>query len=212
MTIQLFLSFIATSLIFGLVPGPSVCFTIGHGLQHGGLRTLATIAGQAAANGLQLLVIVCGLSRVLAQSAAALSAMKAVGAVYLVYLGIRTFFAAAPQVARGDEGRAGGLARSVLDGFIVCATNPKALLYYAALLPQFIAPDGDRSGQLVLLGVSSVLIGVLVLSFYALLAGHARRRLLRSRWWRAQRRVTGALMVSAGAALGLSDVGGAAGR
>ena len=175
MTIQLFLSFIATSLIFGLIPGPSVCFTIGHGLQYGGGRTLATIAGQAVANGLQLLVIVCGLSRILAQSVAVLSVMKAVGAVYLVYLGIRIFFAAAPLVRREDEGRAMGLARSALDGFIVCATNPKALLYYAALLPQFIAPDGDRVAQLALLGISSVLIGVLVLCLYALLARHARR-------------------------------------
>jgi threonine/homoserine/homoserine lactone efflux protein len=207
MTVQLYVSFVVASLLFGLIPGPSVCFTIAHALRHGGRRTVPTIIGQAAANSLQLLVIVCGLSGILAQSAALISVFKIGGALYLVYLGIRTFFAPELHLAGDGEPPAKGRFKSALDGFIVCGTNPKALLYYAALLPQFIAPRGDRSSQLVLLGVSSVVIGILVLSFFTLLAGHARYWLLERGLWRVQKRASGVLIVTAGAALGLSGSG-----
>ncbi|UCD76547.1 MAG: LysE family translocator [Phycisphaerales bacterium] len=207
MSAQLYISFVVTSLIFGLIPGPSVCFTIAYALRHGGRRTVPTILGQAAANALQLLIIVCGLSGILAQSAAVMSTLRIGGACYLVYLGARTFFASDPQLERTGERTARGLYRSALDGFIVCGTNPKALLYYAALLPQFIAPRGDRGSQLVLLGISSVIIGTVILSFYTLLAGHARYWLLERGLWRVQKRASGVLIVTAGAALGLSGSG-----
>jgi threonine/homoserine/homoserine lactone efflux protein len=78
-------------------------------------------------------------------------------------------------------------------------------LYCAAFLPQFIAPQGDQKSQLIILGASSVLIAILVLLFYALLAGHARYWLIERGFWRIQTKASVALLVAAGAALGFAD-------
>lgn len=205
MTTQLYISFLMASLLFTLMPGPSVCFTIAHGLRHGIWRTIPTILGQVVANILQLVVIVFGLSGILAQSLALFSGLKMLGAVYLIYIGVKTFSAPEPILKSVDESHAVGTLRRIFDGFIVCGTNPKALLYYAAFLPQFVAPQGDKNNQLIILGASSVLIAILVLSFYALLAGQARYWLIERGLWRMQTRASGVLIITAGVALGFAE-------
>jgi threonine/homoserine/homoserine lactone efflux protein len=205
MTAQLYVSFIMAALLFILIPGPSVCFTIAHGLRHGIWRTVPTILGQAAANILQLVVIVFGLRGILAQSPVLFSGLKMVGAVYLIYIGIKIFSAPEPVLKSVDKSRVERALNNAINGFIVCGTNPKALLYYAAFLPQFIAPQGDKNSQFIILGASSVLITILVLLFYALLAGQARYWLIERGFWRMQTRSSGALIIAAGAALGFAD-------
>lgn len=208
MSIETYASFIVASLLFGLVPGPSVCFTIAHSLRHGGRLTAPTILGQAAANAGQLLMISVGLGALLERSVPFCAALKLVGAVYLVFLGVRTLFAPPPKIQVGEGSAAKATTtgrRAFVDGIIVCGTNPKALFYYAALLPQFMNPHADAAAQLLILGPAAVAVGILVLAGYALLSSWARYWFLERGLWKWQARASGTLIIAAGAALALAD-------
>jgi len=203
MHIDIWLSFVGASVIFGLLPGPSVCFTAAYALKHGTRRTLLTILGQLAANCSQIIVVLFGMSSVLERSAAFFQVLRICGAVYLVYLGIRQWTAGMPQV-RVENTSSQASKKAFLDGFVVCGTNPKAILYYAALLPQFVVQSGDERVQLIILAVTSIVIAALVLIFYTLLADQTRRWFLTKKFWKTQNRLAGMLMIGAGIALSVA--------
>ena len=201
MQITVWLSFVAATVVFGLIPGPSVCFTIAHALKHGARKTLPTILGQLAANCCQIVVVLFGINRILERSELLFHGLKIAGAIYLVYLGYRQWTATRPHVDTLDSGSSATAIKAFTDGFIVCGTNPKAFIYFGALLPQFVVPGYDVSTQLVILAVTDLAICVLVLGFYTMLADRVRLWLDAGRYWKTQNRLAGALMVLAGGAL-----------
>ena len=166
-----------------VVPGPSVLFVISRAVTVGRRAALATVVGNAAGVVLQVVAVALGLGFVLARSELLLSAVKLAGAAYLLWLGI--------QAIRNRRALADALVANVVptsgraavrDGFIVGATNPKATVFVAAVLPQFVDPAaGSVPGQMLLLGVVFVVIALLSDSAWALAAGTARRWLVRSR-------------------------------
>ena len=201
MHITTWLSFIGASLVFGLIPGPSVCFTIAHAFKHGARRTLPTILGQLAANCSQIIVVLFGLSRILEQSLIFFQVLKIIGAVYLVYLGYRQWTAGQPRLSVSRQTDLTTIRKAFIDGFVVCGTNPKAIVYYAALLPQFVRPTFDEHTQLIILAITSVIIAALVLGFYTILANRIRCWFNSEKHWKTQNRLTGMLMIGAGIAL-----------
>jgi homoserine/homoserine lactone efflux protein len=203
MYLTVWLSFVGASLVFGLIPGPSVCFTIAHALKHGARRTWPTILGQLMANCCQIIVVLFGMTRILGQSVLFFQGLKMCGAVYLIYLGYRQWTAGKPHLNIQQEVNLKTVRRALLDGFMVCGTNPKAILYYAALLPQFILPTWDEKTQLIILAVTSVIIAALVLAFYTILANRARYWLDSKKNWKTQNRLTGILMIGAGVTLAM---------
>jgi homoserine/homoserine lactone efflux protein len=201
MHFAVWLSFVGASFIFGLIPGPSVCFTIGHAFRYGARRTLPTILGQLVANCSQIVVVLFGMSKIVEQSLIAFQGLKIVGAVYLVYLGYRQWTARRPHLNVDKRMDSKTVPKAFVDGFVVCGTNPKAILYYAALLPQFVVSSFDENTQLIILAVTSVIIAAIVLVFYTVLANSARRWFNSKKYWRTQNRLTGLLMIAAGIAL-----------
>jgi homoserine/homoserine lactone efflux protein len=188
-----------------MIPGPSVGFTIAYAIRHGTGRTVSTIAGQLTANALQLLLVSIGLNRLLEASTELFAIMKWAGVAYLLYLGVRQW-----RARRTDEmveEQEGNSTRTVWcdvrRGFLVCATNPKALLYFAALLPQFLSSEGEQSVQLAILGATNLAIGGLVMASYALFADRVSGWLERARSVRTQERVSGGLMIAAAAYLAI---------
>lgn len=201
MHLTIWLSFVGASFVFDLIPGPSVCFTIGHALKHGTRRTLPTIVGQLVANCCQIIVVLFGIAKLLEQSALFFHGLKMIGAVYLIYLGYRQWTAGKPHVHMQKGVNSKTVSKAFVDGFVVCGTNPKAILYYAALLPQFVLPTFDENTQLIILAITSVIIAALVLGFYTLLAHRVRDWFNSKNYWKTQNRLTGILMVGAGIAL-----------
>lgn len=201
MQFTVWLSFVAASIVFGLIPGPSVCFTIAHALKHGARRTLPTILGQLAANCCQIAVVVFGLNRVIEHSEMLFHGLKIAGAVYLVYLGLRQWTASRPRLNAPRRGDPKSGARAFRDGFVVCGTNPKAFICYAALLPQFVVPGYGENTQLVILAVTNLAIAALVLGSYTVLADRVRLWLDAGKYWKAQNRLAGTIMILAGVAL-----------
>jgi threonine/homoserine/homoserine lactone efflux protein len=201
-------AFLLTVYVLILIPGPSVVFTVSRGIALGRRAALATVLGNTGGLALQLVIVAVGLGRLLAASQTVLTAMQYAGAAYLVYLGVRSIRhrhrlsvavetgATQPQTTR----------RTVREGFVVGVTNPKGLILFTAVLPNFIERGaGQVTLQLATLGAICVLVGLLSDSSWALAAGSARR------WFgRSQRRLEaltvggGLAMIGLGAGLALT--------
>jgi homoserine/homoserine lactone efflux protein len=205
MYLPVWLSFVLTSLVFGLIPGPSVCFTIAHAIKHGARRTLPTVTGQLVANCCQVLVVLFGMNRVLDRSPVLFQVLKIIGALYLVYLGYRQWTAGRPYLNMKEGAVCTTARKAFVDGFVVCGTNPKAIFYYAALLPQFVVRSYDESTQLIFLAATSVVLAAAVLIFYTVLADRVSVWFNSRRYWKAQNRLAGFIMVSAGIALSVAS-------
>jgi threonine/homoserine/homoserine lactone efflux protein len=176
--------FLLTVYVLILIPGPSVVFTVSRGVALGRRAALATVLGNTSGLGLQLVVVVIGLGSLLAASQAVFTVMKLAGAAYLIYLGISSIrhrAALADAIVDGTESRK-STARIVREGFTVGASNPKGLVIFTAILPNFVARSaGHVTLQLATLGAICVVVALLSDSCWALAAGTARHWLGRSR-------------------------------
>ena len=191
--------FALASLALAVVPGPAVLYIVAQSV-HGGRRAGVVSAFGVASGGLvHVLAAVIGLSALLAASAEAFTAVKLMGAAYLVWLGIRTLS------ERGRPHRREGRGADARDahtgaGVVVNVLNPKTALFFLAFLPQFVDPHESTRGQLALLGAIFVVIALSSDLVWALVAGTAGAVLRRSRTFlRVQRYVSGTIFVGLGA-------------
>jgi threonine/homoserine/homoserine lactone efflux protein len=182
------------------VPGPAVLYIVARSVHQGRGAGLASVLGIHLGTLVHVLAATLGLSAVLASSATAFTVVKVAGAVYLVYLGVRTLLGgsalenpAQPVVRRRR--------RDVAEGVLVNVLNPKTALFFLAFLPQFVDPSrGSPALQVLVLGCVFMLLGIVTDSLWALGAGAAGESLRRHRAWpRAQRYVSGTVFVGLGA-------------
>jgi homoserine/homoserine lactone efflux protein len=174
MTARFSVWFVAT-LLMCLSPGPNVFTTLSFALAQGFARAMRSVLGVAVASTLFLVVSSLGLVAVLATASRTFFVVRIAGAAYLAYLGVRLLRAAARPTHGGTPVRL--TTRPFTQGFATHISNPKAVLYWGALLPQFIEADRPTAGQVVLLGSLGILIDVAVLAGYAAIAAFARRKL-----------------------------------
>jgi threonine/homoserine/homoserine lactone efflux protein len=172
----------ATALVVIVVPGPSVLFVVSRALASGRRVAVWSIVGNALGEYVQVVAVAFGIGALAERSVAAFTSLKLVGGAYLVYLGAKTFrqrrslatALAAPPELRSDR-------RSFAQGAIVGVTNPKTVVFLAAILPQFV----DRAGghvpnQILLLGLVFAVIAIVSDTTWALAAGRCRRWFARS--------------------------------
>lgn len=206
MTWQTWAIFMVTEFVLSLTPGPAVLFVVAQGLRSGGRRSLAANLGILAANAFYFLLSAAGLGAALLTSHGLFLAIRYAGAAYLIFLGISTILGKgmALEAATGDAAGERGGARLFARGFLLQAANPKALLFFTALLPQFIRPDRPVAPQVAILGVSSVLAEFCVLAGYGFFAGRLSLLAREPRFLVATNRIAGGLLVGAGAGLALA--------
>ncbi|MBK3399452.1 MULTISPECIES: LysE family translocator [Methylobacterium] len=200
MPLDLYLGFVAATLVLILIPGPNVALIVANSVAHDTRYGLVTVAGTSVALALQLALTVAGLSAMLALMAAWFELLRWLGVAYLAWLAFRAWRAPATDLAQtAPEPRA---ARAmILRGFLVALTNPKTLLFFGAFLPQFVSRDAAPLGQLVLLAATFLILAIAGDTVWAALAGRARVVLARGRW---RNRVTGGLLMGAGVGLALA--------
>lgn len=203
MNLELYLAFVAATVVLILLPGPNVALIVANSLSYGARRALLTVAGIASAMALQLTITAIGMTSLLLVLAEWFEWLRWLGVAYLLYLGIRAWRAPAtdPDVA-ASAARSGR--RLFWQGFLVSATNPKVLLFYAAFFPQFIDPAGPLVQQLGLLSVTFVAIALVLDSGFALAAGRIRVWLEDATAARLRNRLTGGLLIGAGLGLALA--------
>jgi homoserine/homoserine lactone efflux protein len=202
-------AFFAASWLISISPGSAAVLSLGHGLAHGVRHTSVTIAGMGLGLALVLLVAGAGVGALLLASGVAFTAVKVLGAAYLIWLGWQQWRApvaidplptseAAAVVARA---RLPSARERFANGFLTNATNPKGIVFMVAVLPQFIDPHRPLWLQLLILLVTAVSVEVVVMHGYAALASRAQRWLSTARARVAQNRVFGGVLMAMGASL-----------
>lgn len=176
-----FLAFVVASAVLIAIPGPSVLFAVGRALSLGRTRALAAVVGNATGVSLQVVLVAVGLGELIARSAVAFAVIKVVGAVYLVHLGAAAIRRRGEAWTAADTAPpARGMVRSLTDGVVVGATNPKTVIFFVAFLPQFVDRAGGVAAQIAVLGAVFAAICVALDSVWVLAAGRARDWFARS--------------------------------
>jgi threonine/homoserine/homoserine lactone efflux protein len=181
-TLHQVIALFVVAVVLIAVPGPSVLFVVSRGVTLGRRAALATVVGNELGLLVQGSAVAVGLGVIVERSIAVYTAIKLIGAAYLVYLGVQAFRHRRRLAVGPDLGaRPVGSGRIVLDGVVVGITNPKGFLIFAAVLPQFVDADGGPA-QLQMFMLSLVCVGIAFVtdSAWALLAGSARRWFVRS--------------------------------
>jgi threonine/homoserine/homoserine lactone efflux protein len=170
------------SFLLIVVPGPSVLFVVGRALAHGRRAALTSVVGNTLGALVLVVAVALGVGSVVARSVLVFTALKLAGAAYLVYLGVRAVRRRGSlNAAFAAGGSARGGWRTLWDGFAVGVANPKTIVFFAAVLPQFVdRAQGHVPVQMLLLGLLFNLIAIASDSVWGLVAGTARDWFARS--------------------------------
>jgi len=196
-------AFALTEVALCVTPGPAVLCVISQALSRGTWAGLLASLGILAANTMYFALSATGIGALLASSWTIFSAIKWLGAAYLIWVGARMILARPQPPAQGDESAARSGRGAFSIGALTQGANPKALVFFTAILPQFIDPAGPVLRQILILGGISVVIEFAVLSGYVATC-HAARGLVRQpRFSVGLQRLGGAFLVGAGARLAI---------
>ncbi|HST93541.1 MAG TPA: LysE family transporter [Microvirga sp.] len=201
MSLELWLVYFVAAIGLSLTPGPNGLLSLTHGACFGFRSTISTVLGGALGFFLLIAASLAGMGTLLAASERAFSIAKWAGAAYLVYLGLKVWRAPVPVVAVTAEAGSGVPQRLRMfnQGFLVAVSNPKALIFFAAFLPQFMVPDVPYTVQLAVFGGTFVAVEIVYELLLAVMAQRIAPWLGRhGRWFN---RAAGATFVGIGAAL-----------
>lgn len=184
----MFFLYVATWTVVALTPGPAVFCAMAQATRHGFRSSLAGVAGIQAGNALFFLCVALGLATLLATASTAFSVLRMAGAIYLFYLGVRIIVstlrrnAPVAGIISGSPGTAPSRRGLFWQGLLIQVTNPKALLFVSALLPQFLDQERPVLLQLAILMAATVAVDFAVLSGYALFAERGAKSFRASRF------------------------------
>lgn len=168
---HLWLGFAATQLAFALTPGPAVLLVTSQAMARGTHAGIAAAAGVQVGNGIYLALSAIGLGAVLATSEQAFAVIKWAGAAYLVFLGLRTLWTARRRSTEDFVSSLTLWEQPYVQGVIKQLANPKSVLFFGALLPQFVGPDHASISTFVLLGLTCAIIEFPILAGFSWIAG-----------------------------------------
>lgn len=202
MTVETYLIYLGVLAAFFVTPpDTSQLLIISNSLRHGLRKSTATIFGDLSANAVQMTLAGFGLTAIIAASADALWVIKWAGVAYLVWIGLRLMMSK-PDLRDMPPAKGGALFRQ---GFVTSSANPYAVVFFGALFPQFIDPAQPVMAQVLILGVTYLVVDGLILLVWGWLALRTLGRVksLTGVW---VNRVSGALMIAAAALLGSKDL------
>ena len=194
-------TFAITVLVLVIVPGPTVSTIVGQSLARGTRAGLAVLLGTQLANYSMVLVVALGMEAVIGFMGWAFDWVKLIGAAYLIWIGISMLRSSGFALGKGSVKPKSDW-QLVLQGYVVLWSNPKALIFFGAFLPQFIDPSRSTFWQVILFGVVFNVIAAISDGSYAILAGTARNALTGTRI-KLLNRLAGAILVGGGIWLAL---------
>jgi threonine/homoserine/homoserine lactone efflux protein len=183
-----------------LSPGPAVMLVIACGLAYGARRSLAATLGILAANAVYFALSASALGAVLATSTTFFVAVKWLGAAYLVFIGVSALVGRPSPIAIGRGRDGDGSPRAIfVSGLTLQLANPKTLVFFASILPQFVDPRRAIGPQMAWLAAGSIVPEFAILAGYGYLASRAARLTSEPRFARLTERVAGVLVLGAAA-------------
>jgi len=206
MTFEIWALYVATVLALMGTPGPSQLLMLSNSASHGFRRSLATAAGDLTANALQMFAAGFGLAALIATSGNALAVIKWFGVAYLIWLGIRMIRKADPsKSSQMLDATPIAIKTLWLQGFVTSAANPKAIVFFAALFPQFIQPDRAFGQQFLILSATYIVMDGVFLSAYGAGASWIAQKFKGgARAW--IERIGGGFMIGAAILLGMKTL------
>ena len=204
MSIELWVAYVGTILVLMSTPGPSQLLMLSNSLGNGFHRSLATASGDLSANLFQMFVASIGLASVIVKAQTLFILFKWAGVIYLIYLGVKIFSGGGQNYS--DKSSKISLKKLYLQGFLTSAANPKAVIFFAALFPQFIDPTKPLINQFIVLSVTYLSIDGLFLCCYGKFADTIRNGELPPLISKRLNYIAGSLMIGAAILLGMRDI------
>ncbi len=202
MTWQIWLLFVITEAVLSATPGPAVLYVLSQGIRRGAAKSVWASWGILSANTVYFALSATSLGAVIIASYKLFFLIKWAGAVYLVYLGVASFFGKTSALVLPDANTDAHTGPRILrDGFLLQAANPKAILFFTAILPQFIDARHHVALQILVLGLSSIVVEFAILFTYGQLAGRALSTARSPRFEKLTNRIAGSLLIGAGIGL-----------
>ena len=194
---ELWIAFALAAAAVIAIPGPTTLMVLGHTVSNGWRIGALSLIGVTLGDICAITLSVLGFSALLATSATAFTAMKWLGAAYLVWLGIQLWRAPPMEITPTAEKRASAR-NAILQTFVVTLLNPKGILFFAAFLPQFIDPAKPLWPQVLVLMLTFDLLAATIQGVYIFAVGRARNRIASPQVLKNMNRVGGAMLVGAG--------------
>lgn len=200
MSIEVWLAYLATAVVFSLAPGSGTVNSISNGMVYGWRKSLASILGLQAGLAFHIMLVGVGLGAIVAKSATAFMLIKWVGVIYLVWLGIQKWRekATVDVTVSSTQVSAWQLFRQAV---MVNLTNPKTIVFLVALFPQFLNPAEPQLLQLTVLGITTLVIDTIVMLFYVTLASKLTVYIRSAKVMGGLNRLFGSMFVGCGALL-----------
>ena len=199
MTFETWAAFAAATAVLLVIPGPTILLVVSYALGQGWRTALPTAAGVALGDFTAMTLSMLGVGALLATSATVFTALKWVGAAYLIWLGIKLFRAGGTLDAKPREDAVSSL-KMLGHAWLVTALNPKSITFFVAFLPQFLDPKADFWTQMLIFEATFVTLAAANAFGYALIASRARAVVSSPRAIRAINRTGGTLLIGAGIA------------
>lgn len=199
MAFETWLAFAAASIILCVIPGPTILLVVSYALGQGWRAALPVSIGVALGDFTAMTLSMLGVGALLATSATLFTALKWIGAAYLIWLGIKLFRAGGTMAARPNRDMASA-AKMVGHAWLVTALNPKSITFFVAFLPQFLDRHGDFWSQMLVFETTFLAIAFANALGYALVASRARTLFASDRAIRMFNRAGGTMLVGAGVA------------
>ena len=201
MHFEIWLAFVAASIALLLIPGPTVLLVLSYALSQGKRVALATVAGVALGDLVAMSASLAGLGALVLASATLFAVLKWIGAVYLVYLGVK-LFRSASTASLGDVEKVAETSASRVFGHAaaVTALNPKSIVFFIAFVPQFVVVDSPLLPQFAILVITFVGLAALNALAYAVLADRLRAKIARPSVLAWVSRLGGSALIAMGAA------------
>jgi homoserine/homoserine lactone efflux protein len=201
MSLELYVAYVLTCAVIALIPGPTVTVIVANSLRYGARAGLLNVAGTQLGLGLMMLILIVGLSSVIAAMGWLFEWLRWAGAAYLIWLGYKLL--RSPEMIYQESNKTIPPGGFLLQGFLVMMANPKALLWFGAFIPQFVEPSGNYVGQILLLGATAMVVALVSDGAYAVLTGRAGAFLSKKRI-RLVSRLSGGFLIGGGIWLALT--------
>lgn len=198
MSLEVWITYLIATTIILIIPGPTIILVVSQAVVHGRKSVVPLVAGVVFGDFTAMSLSLLGLGAVMSASAALFTLFKWIGALYLLYLGIK-LWRSNPQETSLQHGNTETSPRSLFkSSYIVTALNPKGIAFFVAFLPQFISHQEPVLGQLALLGGSFLVLALMNAALYAVFASQLREIIKRRHVRRWFNRCGGTALIGAG--------------
>ncbi len=208
MIIENWLIYSAAVFLASIIPGPSMILALNHGIRYGYKRSVSTAIGNVIASVLQALISIIGLGSILKASEKIFLVIKYCGAAYLIYIGLATLISKSKKISSNNTEVVSDKKsnkRLFLQGFLVAFGNPKAIIFFTALFPQFFDVSKSHYSQFIFFIITLANIAFLCMMIYSIAGSKIMKLFSKSKFRNYFNKIIGAAFISSGIGIAISN-------